>query len=428
MKALQIAIVMLGLATPVSAQTSQRPEGDAIYAGNYRMTSGEIVGIAQWALELDPEAPKVLCFTNFQSGRFGILTPSEHDVFTAGPGLMVATPPDVTIAFERAKDGRITALTYEVAGQTKMRGTRLAMKREEVSFESKGKRLNGILLLPSSGKRTGAVVLVPAATLGRYAAATFPNFFLSQGLAVLTYDRRSNPGLRKFEDFADDAIAAVDYLRARKEIDPAKVGLWGHSQGGWLSLLAASRSKHVGFVVNHSGMLVPAWKQELYRLRAESEADGAPREEVAEEMAFAQKVMDVARTGQGWDELEKEIAKSKGKPWFSKVYAPASREELQRVWDTDFSFDPGPHVRRVSCPVLGLFGALDKSTPLESADILKRELQAGGNADFDVRIFPNANHAFFESKTGGNKELLTLNRFAPGMFEAMRSWLKAHLR
>ena len=61
-------------------------------------------------------------------------------------------------------------------------------------------------------------------------------------------------------------------------------------------------------------------------------------------------------------------------------------------------------------------------------DKLKKELRTGGNADFVVRVFPSANHAFFESKTGGNKEIPALNRFAPGMFETMGRSLKAHLQ
>ena len=108
------------------------------------------------------------------------------------------------------------------------------------------------------------------------------------------------------------------------------------------------------------------------------------------------------------------------------VYKPASLDELQRVWRNDFSFDPRPFAGRVHQPLLGLFGGLDKSTPIESAANLANAVP--DKKRLTIEIFPTANHAFLEAKTGGNAEIATLSHFAPGMFASMHRWLRANVR
>lgn len=50
-----------------------------------------------------------------------------------------------------------------------------------------------------------------------------------------------------------DALAAVASLKTRKEIDPARSGLLGHSERGLVAPLAATRSRDVAFIVLMSG-------------------------------------------------------------------------------------------------------------------------------------------------------------------------------
>jgi dienelactone hydrolase len=112
--------------------------------------------------------------------------------------------------------------------------------------------------------------------------------------------------------------------------------------------------------------------------------------------------------------------------WMELVYKPASLDELKRVWRNDFSFDPRPFAARVRQPVLALFGGLDKSTPIQSAANLDSAMT--GRKNLTIEIFPTANHAFLEAKTGGNSEIPSLSHFAPGMFASMHRWLRLNSR
>jgi dienelactone hydrolase len=391
----------------------------AKYSGNYLLRDGQVIAIAEW--ELSTDAPHILAFTNLETGRFGALTPATENEFTLNAGLL-SGPVVATIHFEE-QDGHVVGLQYRSDNPLKRRARRIPIRSEAVTIRSGEAVLGGTLYMPAGKGPFPAVVLVPAGRLHRTATATFPNFFLSQGLAVLAYDRRKETA--SFETYARDAVAAVAVLRAHKRIDAKRVGLWGHSQGGWLSLVGAAVSDTVSFVISHSGMLVPAWRQELYRLEAEALADGMDPREVSGAVAFEAELMHVAQAGSGWEELEARLKSAEKGGWIDLVYKPASLEELQSVWENDFSFDPREWAGRVHQPVLALFGGLDQSTPIESAANLIRARQ--GRPGLTVRFFPTANHAFLEAITGGNAEIMGLSRFAPGMFEEMRRWLRETL-
>jgi pimeloyl-ACP methyl ester carboxylesterase len=54
------------------------------------------------------------------------------------------------------------------------------------------------------------------------------------------------------DDFAEDAFSAVEFLKLRKEVDPKKIGIIGHSEGGVIAPMCAAKSKDVAFIVRHA--------------------------------------------------------------------------------------------------------------------------------------------------------------------------------
>ena len=403
----------------LSASIAATPDFTA-YAGNYRLTTNEVIAIAEW--ELDPSSPHVLAFTNLETGRIGVLTELGNDEFALREGLL-AGPQVAAIRFIRSRD-TVMALIYMPTGGQPLRAQRVETSREDLSVEAGDVKLGATLYLPVGRGPIPVVVIVPAGAVGRTAAATFPNFFLAEGLGVLVYDRR--PGSAPFTTYAADAVAAVEHLRRRADVDARNIGLWGHSQGGWVSLVAASQSPGIAFVIDHSGMLVAAWQQELYRLAAEARADGVAAEDVSRAVGFEERLMTVAAKGQGWAEVAETMRANEQASWMKLVYKPKSLDELQRVWLKDFSFDPRPFAERVHQPVLALFGGLDKSTPIESAANLANAML--DREKLTIEFFPTANHAFLKARTGGNAEMATLSHFVPGMFASMHRWLAATVR
>src|SRR6185436_8443288 len=100
-----------------------------------------------------------------------------------------------------------------------------------------------------------AVVLIHgSSTPSRDDFRFYGDLFARRGIAALIYDKREGGDLGgasrvDLRDLAGDALAAVDFLKTRNDIDPHHIGLWGHSQGGWVAPIAAAQSSDVAFVI-----------------------------------------------------------------------------------------------------------------------------------------------------------------------------------
>jgi pimeloyl-ACP methyl ester carboxylesterase len=267
--------------------------------------------------------------------------------------------------------------------------------------------------------------------------------FARHGFACLAWDK---PGVgqstgdfnaQSFRDRAEEALAAVAFLRARKDIRADQIGLWGHSQGGIVAPLAAALSPKTAFVIEVAGWQGPAWRQDQVRVEAELRADGFADEIVAKASAFARERMDLIRGTEPFEELDRKQQAVKSEAWFEYVHYCDRRlfESARRAVQSD----PGSSWDRVHCPVLVIFGDKDSSSgPAEPhVAIIRRGLKKAGNNDITVKLFANADHSLCKSKTGGRKEALERSKskkpgadpeFVDGYLETMTTWLEKRCR
>lgn len=149
---------------------------------------------------------------------------------------------------------------------------------EELQISSGSGTLSGSLLLPKGPGPYPAVVLLEGSGTMSFRRSWLPDFFpfwkdiaehlRARGYAVLLFDKagvhRSSGDWRRqsFEGRAEDALSVVRYLAARPEIDPSRIGLLGHSQGGWIAQLAAVRApQDVAFVISLAGPSISVKQQ-----------------------------------------------------------------------------------------------------------------------------------------------------------------------
>lgn len=131
---------------------------------------------------------------------------------------------------------------------------------QEIQFTNADAQLVGTVYLPRTGNRLPAVVALHDASIPSRDAALYRHLregLPALGFAVLIYDRRgtgqsSGDPRVDYETLADDAIAGQHALAKFPRIDPARIGFWGLSQGGWLAVLAAGRSKAAAFAISVS--------------------------------------------------------------------------------------------------------------------------------------------------------------------------------
>jgi len=133
---------------------------------------------------------------------------------------------------------------------------------------SDGVEAHGQLFLPVGGPaRKPAVVYIHGGgprqmLLGWHNRWEYANdyganqYLVSRGFIVLSVDYRlsvgygqafqfpENTGVRGASEYRD-VLAAGKYLQSRPDVDPAKIGVWGASLGGYLTALALGRNSEV---------------------------------------------------------------------------------------------------------------------------------------------------------------------------------------
>jgi alpha-beta hydrolase superfamily lysophospholipase len=355
------------------------------------------------------------------------------------PALDFSLPIDVSFAGEVSKNliaGRVSMGDHLDHFYLKREPrTPLPYKEEEVRFQNGDVMLAGTLYVPlTKGPHPAVFLLQGSGDSDREAEWFYADQFARRGIAALTYDKRGvgastgNWELASFDDFAGDALAGVHYLQSRTDIRPGQVGLYGRSHGGMVAPLAAARSSDVAFVINVSGNATPVTRQIIYDNQNQMRAKGYSEHDIADAVSYLNEKYEVGRTGRGWTELKAKIdeLQSRQTSWLADYAGvPQSLEDLQFFWQVQFSYNPVTAWQKVKCPVLGIFGEKDTSTPVvESVSNIKAALKQAGNKDHLLKVFPAADHALLHWPKDESAHWPVL---AKGFLNTMMNWLTGHV-
>lgn len=327
----------------------------------------------------------------------------------------------------------------------------------EVAYENASgpAHLAGTLTRPRGNGPFPAVLLITGsgqqdrdeAIAGHRPFLVLADALTRRGIAVLRVDDRGmgkssgEVAAATSEDFAGDVLAGVAYLKSREDIDPRRIGLVGHSEGGLIAPLVATRSRDVAFIVLMAGPGIPGW--ELIPLQGERVARAMGADEASIAFGKAVNVRMVALALQPGDSAA--IA-TRMRALSDSVKAALPEAQRRQLGDAPFlkasqiraflqpwfrfflTYDPAPTLRRVTCPVLALNGSLDTQVPVkENLAVIERELGAGKNRDFKIVELPGLNHLFQTCKTGSVAEYHSIEEtLAPLALETIGEWIVAH--
>ncbi|MBZ5581331.1 MAG: alpha/beta fold hydrolase [Acidobacteriia bacterium] len=315
----------------------------------------------------------------------------------------------------------------------------------DVVFHNGAVRLAGILTLPRTPGPHRAVILLSGSgpqdrnetSAGHRPFLVWSDYLTRRGFAVLRMDDRgvgrSTGRLLDStdEDFAADALAAVEFLKGRKEIDPRRIGLLGYSEGGGVAALAAQHSAGVAFVALLAG---PAVRGEQI-LFAQSEriarAMGVPEEVAAKSRDVQRKLFEIARQGGPGERQRMEAVLARETDWLTPEAAAAILGQVggqiplasSRWFRFVLDFDPGPALARIQCPVLALYGGLDLQVPADlDAPAMEKALAA--NPNHKVLTLSRLNHMFQTAATGSPLEYSQIEEtVAPLALKAVGDWM-----
>jgi pimeloyl-ACP methyl ester carboxylesterase len=327
---------------------------------------------------------------------------------------------------------------------------------EEVTYDNPraGVKLAGSLTIPKGNGPFPAVLLIAGSgpqnrneeVLGHKVFLVLADYLTRRGFVVLRSDKRGvGKSTGKYEeatsaDFAEDALAAVEFLKTHKEVDPHKIGLVGHSEGGVVAPMVASKSKDVAFIVLMAGPGVSG-EEILYRQGQDVlRSMGVDDKGVAQHRVLLQRMFQVLSEEKDGKAAEKkmreviaqEIAKlsegDKKKAEAQKTIIERQVQFLVSSWMRYFlTFDPKATLVLVHCPVLAINGAKDVQVAANvNLPAIEKALRAGGNSDVTVRELPNLNHLFQTSKTGAVSEYAQIEEtMSPIALTLMGDWIES---
>lgn len=333
-------------------------------------------------------------------------------------------------------------------------------RSEEVAYDNATAKvkLAGTLLVPDGAGPFPAALLITGSgpqdrdeTLaGHKPFLVLADALARRGIAVLRVDDRgvgSSTGTfdtGTSEDFAGDAAAGVAYLHSRKEIDAHHIGVIGHSEGGLIGPMVATRSKDVAFVVMLAGPGAPGTdillaQQDLIA-RAGGETDEATlkrrRDDTRRLFELIKHESDPAVLARKAHALvEASLAKAsdaeKKRMGDPVTAANALLARLLTPWFRYYlNYDPRPTLSKVRCPVLALNGEKDLQVPpKDNLAAVAAALEAGGNRDVTTRELPGLNHLFQTARTGAPSEYGAIDEtMSPTVLAIIGDWILAHAK
>ncbi|HEY2309770.1 MAG TPA: alpha/beta hydrolase [Gaiellaceae bacterium] len=264
----------------------------------------------------------------------------------------------------------------------------------EIEADSGGVRLAGTLWRPDGDAVAGVLMHPGSGPSDRDNDVFFPpirEHLLAAGIAVCSFDKRGVGGSggswleAGIEAQTDDLLAGLAVFRA-ESAPGLPTGLFGHSQGAWVIVEAASRGVPVAFVIPSSGGAVVPAQQERYSLTSKLTAEQMPAA-----LAAYDAVIEVMRERPaleaGLKELDAAGVSYRELPGLEFAF---DNEAVWRLFADICGYDPAPALSRITAPVLGLFGAVDKVTPPgESAEALRAAVRP---ELLDVEVFPEGDH------------------------------------
>ena len=343
-------------------------------------------------------------------------------------------------------------------------------RSEEVTIQNSAAdvTLAGTLTLPRSGMARAAAILISgsgaqnrdAEIMNHKPFLVLADYLTRRGIAVLRYDDRGyaestgDATNSTSEDFADDVLAAVSFLTAHPDVQGAWIGLIGHSEGGIIAPLAATRSDDIDFLVPVAAPGLPgetiimdqvlANTERAYQLALDMALQQGPAaasglEEMHDSMiemarSSQQRLFDVLKS-----ESDSAAAASKLRAVLMERASNVGQagRDLEAMVDAQISqfntpwmrffvtHDPRRQLLQVTCPVLAIGG--DRDTQVNAANnlpIIDDALRTGGNADATVIKLEGLNHLMQSAETGQITEYATIEEtMAPKALELIGDWI-----
>lgn len=317
---------------------------------------------------------------------------------------------------------------------------------EEVTIDSGPLTLAGTLTWPEGPGPFAAVLMITGSgpqdrdetISGHRPFLLLADTLTRAGYAVLRVDDRGVGGsggdldLATYDDLGADALAAIAYLAGRADVDPARIGLFGHSEGGYLAPLVAQRAPPgtVAFTILMAAPAVPGDDVLVLQNRLIFEGMGFGPEQVDDQVAFITEFAALLVAG----DLDGARALARARITEQTASLPEdlrpTPEQIEETLPVSpnlrafVAYDPAPALAALRVPVLAVYGDRDLQVPPAQSEPALRAALAG-NPDTTIQTFAGLNHLMQPAATGALAEYETIETtIDPAVLDLVAAWLR----
>lgn len=300
----------------------------------------------------------------------------------------------------------IPALGFNIGATVSRPAGKAAPGKKDKNVE----KLPAVVLVGGSGNIDRDTIAFGVPVMGQLAG-----HLADAGYLVVRYDKRGvgQSGGRAesatLSDYADDVLSVVKWLREQKDVDDKRIVVVGHSEGGAVALLAATRTGDLRAIVAIAAPGVKGSELVLEQQRTALDGLKLAADEKQRRVDLQKQVMNAVITGQGWDGIPEAMRKQADTAWFRSFL----------MWD------PAPVMKKVDEPLLILHGALDKQVPLQNAEVLNGLALQRKKGTTTLVMVPGINHLLVPAKTGEVSEYGSLQgaKVSPDVAKQIVDWL-----
>jgi uncharacterized protein len=302
----------------------------------------------------------------------------------------------------------------------------------DTSFISGKNRIACRLYFPKEkGKFPSVVFMHGSGGEGMFANQYLAEYLASKGLITLIQDKQGtgkstgNWTMANFDDLTNDYVNAISFLKTFSKVNKNEIGIYGHSQGGTLAPLLATKSKDVSFIIAAASVGDTVYKQDLYRVENNLKSNDFTQPDIQEAMTYYRQWLDMARTGTGFEKLDSLNNASKNKKWVEWVEAPPKEHWIWKYYLATGNYNSLDYWKEVTVPVLLVYGENDQIEDIKTYIYNIDNSQTIGQKykkDITEIILPNAQHnlCIFPDK----KDKFFWWYLSRGYEDLLTSWIK----
>ena len=336
---------------------------------------------------------------------------------------------------------------------------------EDVQYDNADKSIHfgGTFTFPDNGGPFPTALLITGSgqqdrdetIFGHKPFAVIADYLTKKGYAVLRVDDRgmgqtSAGDLKNATtfDFAKDVEASLAYLETRKEVDKNKLGMIGHSEGGLIESIVASRNKNIAFIIMLAGPGLKGADVLAGQAHAILLSNGVSKTTADAYIPLYNSILNAAlQTPDTSDAIKKamesylqwkkdtpdSIQKNLKLDQTTQAHQMINLmvKEVSIPWFKTFmKTDPASYIQKLHCKVLALDGSRDLQViPGPNLEAIRAALKKSKSPEYEIKELPGLNHLFQKCQTCSVQEYGQLEEtFDPSALDAIGNWLDKNVR